>query len=148
MPQSRSEPVSVESVGLESATAYLLPPVAVAPGGAPTSLSAGTITVGGSASGLSGALVVQDNGVDSLIVQADGTFVFPTLVSAGAAIVPIQQQPTGNRCTVANGTGVATADVSSLALTCVSPLESLLVARLTTQVRRQVRIFSARAASP
>ena len=42
-------------------------------------------TVGGSVSGLSGTVVLQDNGGDALSVAANGPFTFATPVQAGGA---------------------------------------------------------------
>ena len=84
--------------------------------------SAGTLLVGGSVSGLAGTgLVLQDNGGDNLKVSANGAFQFATLLVSGATYsVTIQTQPTGptQSCTVTNGTGTATANVSNVQIVC------------------------------
>jgi hypothetical protein len=94
-------------------------------GGSPTPP---TSSIKGTVSGLTGTLVLQDNGADDLTVAANGSFVLSTMMSTGDRYaVTIQQQPTGNRCTIANGTGTIGADATPVAVACVSPLESLLV---------------------
>ena len=42
-------------------------------------------TIGGTVSGLSGTVVLQDNGGDNLSVTANGSFTFPTQLASGAA---------------------------------------------------------------
>jgi hypothetical protein len=77
-------------------------------------------TVGVTVSGLTGTgLVLQDNGGDSLTIPANGSFTFATTVN-GAYAVTVLTQPTGpaQLCTVANGSGTATANVH-LAVSCV-----------------------------
>jgi sugar lactone lactonase YvrE len=94
-------------------------------GGSPTPP---TNSIEGTVSGLTGMMVLQDNGADNLTVAANGNFAIPTMMADGAGYdVTIQQQPTGNRCTLTNGTGTLGADTTSVAVTCVSPVESLLV---------------------
>ncbi|MCY7314389.1 MAG: hypothetical protein LH480_01845 [Rubrivivax sp.] len=81
-----------------------------------------THAVGGSISGLTGAgLVLRNNAADNLSVAANATaFTFATPVNAGSAYnVTLQTQPTGQTCTVQNGSGAANAAVSSVAVTCV-----------------------------
>jgi 6-phosphogluconolactonase (cycloisomerase 2 family) len=79
-------------------------------------------TIGGTVSGLSGgSLVLQDNGGDNLTVSANGTFTFATSVSAGGAYaVTVLTQPTGQTCTVSNGTGTANANVTNVAVACTA----------------------------
>ncbi|HZJ55839.1 MAG TPA: hypothetical protein VFD38_16980 [Myxococcaceae bacterium] len=82
-----------------------------------------THTVGGSVTGLVGSgLVLQDNGADNLPIAADGPFNFPTPLTAGEHYtVTILVQPTGQTCTVANGSGViGDADVTGVAVSCTS----------------------------
>ncbi|MEI6224066.1 MAG: hypothetical protein WCS72_04895 [Deltaproteobacteria bacterium] len=83
-----------------------------------------TYTVGGFVSGLVGSgLVLQDNGGDDLPVVSDGTFTFVTPVGAGAPYaVTVRTNPTGpaQTCTVQNGTGTATANVTAVTVTCVT----------------------------
>jgi len=81
-----------------------------------------TFTVGGSVSGLSGTLVLENNGGDDLTVTADGTFSFQTPLSAGASFdVTVSSQPAGETCTVMGGTGAITnGNVSSVVVSCVS----------------------------
>jgi hypothetical protein len=89
--------------------------------------AAASYTVGGSVSGLTGSVTLQNNGVDDLVVNADGSFTFSTkLADSSAYAVTVSSQPTGQTCTVtggANGDGTGTitgADVANIAVACVS----------------------------
>ena len=79
-------------------------------------------TIGVTVSGLTGTgLVLQDNGGDSLTIPANGSYTFKTPVN-GAYNVSVLTQPTGPNelCTVAKGSGTATANVTGIAVTCVA----------------------------
>jgi hypothetical protein len=84
-----------------------------------------TATIGGMLSGLaSGASVIlQDNGGDALTLTTNGAFTFKTPVTGptDAYAVTVNTQPTtpNQICTVANGSGTATANVTNVAVTCV-----------------------------
>ena len=79
-----------------------------------------TYAVGGSVSGLSGTVVLRDNGGDDLTVTANGPFTFATKLAGGAAYnVTVKTNPSGQTCSVANGSGtIAAADVTNVAVTC------------------------------
>ena len=105
-------------------------------GGAPGIMSYGTgqvgnwaggdvppsYSVGGTVSGLSGTVVLQDNGGDSLSVSANGSFTFATALAGGAAYnVTVGTYPPGQTCTITNGSGtIATANVTNVAVTCTA----------------------------
>jgi 6-phosphogluconolactonase len=93
-------------------------------GGTPT-----TYSIGGTLSGLSGTgLVLQDNGGDNLAVNSNGAFTFATKLNSGAAYaVTVATQPTGQTCTVASGSGTATANVTNIAVTCASTASTVTV---------------------
>ena len=78
-------------------------------------------TISASVSGLSGTLVLQDNGGDNLRITTGGTFPFATQISAGGTYnVTILTQPSGQACSLgSNSTGTATAN-TTVAVTCVS----------------------------
>lgn len=81
-----------------------------------------TYTVGGNVSGLNAdGLALQNNGVDTLPIAADGPFTFATkLIDGGAYAVTVSAQPTGQTCDVTDGTGsIAAADVTSVVVNCV-----------------------------
>lgn len=87
-------------------------------------------TIGGSVSGLDPAnqVTLYNNGDDALIVTANGAFTFATPVArAGAYAVTIATNPFVHTCTVTYGTGPdVSADVSTVAITCASFVESTL----------------------
>lgn len=84
--------------------------------------TAAAYTVGGTVSGLSGTVVLQDNGGDDLSVGASGGFTFATGLATGAAYsVTVKTSPAGQTCTVANGSGtVSSANITNVAVTCAA----------------------------
>src|SRR5579872_1129271 len=69
----------------------------------------------------SGGLVLQNNGTDDLLVNANGGFQFATTISNGSAYnVTVLSQPSSpvQQCTVANGSGTATANVTNVKVEC------------------------------
>lgn len=83
-------------------------------------------TVGGMISGLSGTVVLQDNGGDDLTLSADGSFAFATPLAEGSSYnVTVASQPANQLCTITNGAGtIGSANVTSVAVTC-SPTPSV-----------------------
>jgi len=87
-----------------------------------TTNAVSTYTVGGTVSGLpNGAtLALTDNGSDSVILSANGSFTFPTPIATGGAYsVTATVSPTIYSCTVANGSGIiGSANVTNVSVTC------------------------------
>lgn len=80
-----------------------------------------TFTISGIISGLTASgLVLQDNAADDLVVSSGSAgFSFDTPVAYDSPYnVTVLTQPTGETCTVANGTGTATQTVSGVSVTC------------------------------
>lgn len=78
-----------------------------------------TYAIGGTVTGLTGTVVLQNNGGDNLSVSANGPFAFATRVAAGAAYnVSVLTQPTGQTCSASANAGTASADVSTVVVTC------------------------------
>lgn len=78
-------------------------------------------TIGGSISGLTGSgLMLRNNGGDDLSVAAQATsFTFATtLVQGSTYAVTVQNQPEGQACTVTNGTGTASGNVTDVSINC------------------------------
>ena len=85
-------------------------------------------------SGLSGTVVLQDNGGDDLSVSSDGPFTFATpVVDGGAYNVTVKSSPSGQTCTTSGAAGtVASANVTSVAVTCTTPARRRSRARTTS----------------
>jgi exo-beta-1,3-glucanase (GH17 family) len=82
---------------------------------------ASTPSIGGTLSGLtSGSVVLQNNGGNNLTVTNNGSFTFSEDVASGGAyaVTVLTQPANGETCVVANGSGTATADVTSVTVTC------------------------------
>jgi ELWxxDGT repeat protein len=85
-----------------------------------------TFTVGGTVSGLTGTgLALQNNGIDTQAVAADGAFTFATPVASGSAFsVTIQTQPSGTlaqTCAVTSGSGfISDANIANVAVICAA----------------------------
>ncbi len=81
-----------------------------------------TLTIGGMVTNLVGSgLVLQDNGGDNLSVTANGSFTFITLVASGGAYaVTVLTQPSSpaQTCGVVNGSGAASANVTTVIVNC------------------------------
>lgn len=94
-------------------------------GNTPTSLTLektnpSSYTVGGQVHGLSGTLVLENNGNEALTMSADGTFTFSEPLLKGSTYsVAVQSQPITQICTVTLGTGTITnANVTNVTVTC------------------------------
>lgn len=80
-----------------------------------------TYTIGGTVTGLTGSLVLQNNSDVFLTMSASGSFTFgPRVVSGDDYAVSVQTQPPGQTCTVSNGSGDATANVTDVQVTCTT----------------------------
>lgn len=79
-------------------------------------------TLGGTVSGLTGTVVLQNNGYDNLSISSNGAFVFDTELAGGENYaITIYSQPSGKICTVTNGTGTITsANVTDVRVSCIS----------------------------
>jgi subtilisin family serine protease len=81
--------------------------------------------VSGNVLGVTAAgLVLQLNGTESLPINADGPFIFTTLVAAGSTFgVFVTSQPGNESCVVDNGGGaMPTAAVTNVAVSCSVPV--------------------------
>ena len=84
-------------------------------------------SVGGTVSGLpSGSqLTLVDNGVDTATISANGSFQFAKALAQNSSYsVTVSSPPAGEVCTVANGTGSITSNVSNISVSCASSTSS------------------------
>lgn len=81
-----------------------------------------TYTVGGSLSGLTGSVTLQNNSGDDLTLSTNGGFTFATALADNSAYaVTVLTQPTGQTCGVSNDSGTITgANVTDVTVTCVT----------------------------
>jgi DNA-binding beta-propeller fold protein YncE len=110
-------------VGCSNSGDDLAPAPAPAPVPVPVPVPGVTYTVGGTVSGLTGTgLVLQNNNASDLAVAGNGAFTFATPVVVGASYsVTVKTQPSGQTCSVGNGSGTSTgANVTNVTVTCIS----------------------------
>ena len=83
--------------------------------------SLGPFTIGGTVTGLTGTVVLQNNGKDDLNLTANGSFTFVTKSAKDATyLVTVLNQPSGQICTVSGGGGAATDNVTAVSVDCVT----------------------------
>lgn len=84
-------------------------------------------TVGGIVTGLSGALFLLNDYFDQALITSNGPFTFPTPLPSGSPYdVIIAMQPTGQVCTVTNGSGlISNANITNVVISCPTLLTSL-----------------------
>ena len=89
---------------------------------APTPASSYTIT--GTVSGLTGTVVLQNNAADNHSVSANGPFTFATRVASGNpySVSVLTQPTTGQICSVGNGAGTVSTNVTNVAIACASQM--------------------------
>jgi len=90
-------------------------------GGGDGAGSVTSYTVAGTLSGLAAgqAVALQLNAGTPLTLATNGGFVFPAALPAGSSYaVTIKTPPTGQACSVAQGRGVVTGNVTNVAVTC------------------------------
>lgn len=79
-----------------------------------------THTVGGTVSGLTGSVTLQNNGGDDIIKTTNDGFTFTAQAEGADYAVTVSSQPTGQTCTVTNGSGMnLLADVTNVSVVCV-----------------------------
>lgn len=94
------------------------------PGDVPGDVPAGFFTIGGTVSGLSGTLVLQNNGGDDKTITTNGSYAFATGLMTGAMYnVTLLSAPGNQVCNVAAGTAsgtVGATNVTNIAVTCTT----------------------------
>jgi predicted RNA-binding protein with TRAM domain len=84
--------------------------------------STNAYTAGGTVSGLSGTVTLQNNGTNSTPLNSDGSFTFSTPIAEGSTYnVTVLTQPVAQTCTVINGSGtLGAANVTNVSVSCVT----------------------------
>lgn len=90
--------------------------------------------VGGTITGLTGHIVLLNNGSDSLTLNSNGSFTFPTPMNQDTPYsVVIHQPPTGQTCSVSNGSGIiGNTDVHNIGVYCASTPTQLSIPNTAT----------------
>jgi Lactonase, 7-bladed beta-propeller len=83
-----------------------------------------THTIAGTVTGVSGTLVLEDNGRDDLTITADGPFKFPLAIPSGSSYDVTTKSAGGVQsqvCTFVNATGmVGDSDITNVTITCTA----------------------------
>ena len=79
----------------------------------------GTITISGTISGLTASgLVLQNNGANNQTISSGATTFTMSSQTSGTYAVTVQTQPTGLTCSVSNGSGSSTSNVTNVSISC------------------------------
>lgn len=83
-----------------------------------------TYSIGGTITGVTGAIVLQNNSGNDLTLNSEGAFAFTTKLANGSDYsVTVLTHPDGQSCAVTNGSGkVSGSDISSVLVTCLSAI--------------------------
>ena len=77
-------------------------------------------------------IVLTDNATDNLTVNGTGNFTFGTAVSySNPYAVTVKSTPTGETCSVSNGSGTVSGNVTNVGVACVLPVGVISPATLT-----------------
>ncbi|MBP7735666.1 MAG: hypothetical protein KA369_06795 [Spirochaetes bacterium] len=81
-----------------------------------------TFTIGGTVTGLTGTLVLQNNGADDITITSDGTFQFVTPLHRNVTYsVTVFSQPATQTCTPTNGNGtIRNVNITNVTVTCIT----------------------------
>ena len=88
-----------------------------------SSSSSPTYSIGGTVTGLSGVLVIQNNSADYTVIEQTGaddiSFTFQDRVSSGSTYsVSVKLQPNTQTCTVSDASGTTSQNISNITITC------------------------------
>lgn len=79
-------------------------------------------SIGGAVAGLLSPIRLQLNGAETIVLAADGAFRFPTGLASGTTYaVKVSAAPPWQQCTVADGSGIASANISTVVVNCSPP---------------------------
>lgn len=107
-----------------------------------------TYTIGGSVSGLSGTLVLQNRGGDDLSISTSSPFTFPTRVASGDTYgVTIKSQPASpaQECVLTNPGGIVAATNVTVSVACTNIPLTLLSTNPPAGATNVLRSFPLRA---
>jgi YVTN family beta-propeller protein len=82
------------------------------------------VSIGGTVSGLEAGqyIKLQNNGAETITVSTNTSFTFSAKVASGGAYaVAVVEWPVYATCTVTGGSGIASADVTNVLVTCAMP---------------------------
>jgi len=90
-----------------------------------SSSSSSSFNIGGTVTGLSGVLIIQNNSGDDTVVEQTGSedvsFTFKTRISSGNPyIVSVKLQPNTQTCTASNASGTTSQNISNITIACTS----------------------------
>jgi len=90
-----------------------------------SSSSSSSFNIGGTVTGLSGVLIIQNNSGDDTVVEQTGSedvsFTFKTRISSGSAYsVSVKLQPNTQTCTASNASGTTSQNISNITIACTS----------------------------
>ena len=90
-----------------------------------SSSSSSAFNIGGTVTGLSGVLIIQNNSGDDTVVKQTGSedvsFTFKTRISSGSAYsVSVKLQPNTQTCTASNASGTTSQNISNITIACTS----------------------------
>lgn len=82
-------------------------------------------SIGGTVSGVTGELEIQNYGSDSLLITSDGNFTMPTSLKDGSKYnILVKSAPENKTCTIENGTGIiSSANVSNISIHCFNSIQ-------------------------
>jgi len=90
-----------------------------------SSSSSSSFNIGGTVTGLSGVLIIQNNSEDDTVVEQTGSedvsFTFKTRISSGSPYsVSVKLQPNTQTCTASNASGTTSQNISNITIACTS----------------------------
>ncbi len=90
-----------------------------------SSSSSSSFNIGGTVTGLSGVLIIQNNSGDDTVVEQTGSedvsFTFKTRISSGSTYsVSVKLQPNTQNCTASNASGTTSQNISNITIACTS----------------------------
>jgi len=90
-----------------------------------SSSSSSSFNIGGTVTGLSGVLIIQNNSGDDTVVEQTGSgdvsFTFKTSISSVSTYsVSVKLQPNTQACTASNASGTTSQNISNISIACTS----------------------------